>query len=253
MVNLSRENFSFDPNVIIGQFIPNIAQLPSDVSLFKEKKNTIHEQLGFEYNFFFVSVCFQVILSENQMKVHLEELSKIRNLDLSATSITAVPPQQTIAQSNQNNSSSNHIIPEKKKRVRDSGGTRNVYDSIKGFNTRSKTAAVVHQNNDIKNNELEPSVTITIQNPMVTPAPIRGTKRKSTERHETARNEKLLKKQQEEVSVDFFSSLFIMLKMFNFLVYFFLFLPTTKLERKQRELKEKEEEELRKVSNSSGL
>lgn len=186
------------------------------------------------------------------MKVHLEELSKIRNLDLSATSITAVPPQQTIAQSNQNNSSSNHIIPEKKKRVRDSGGTRNVYDSIKGFNTRSKTASVVHHN-DIKNNELEPSVTITIQNPMVTPAPIRGTKRKSTERHETARNEKLLKKQQEEVSVDFFSSIFIMLKMFNFLVYFFLFLPTTKLERKQRELKEKEEEELRKVSNSSGL
>ncbi|XP_075590922.1 uncharacterized protein LOC124500623 [Dermatophagoides farinae] len=191
VVNLSRENFSFDPNVIIGQFIPNIAQLPSDV-----------------------------ILSENQMKVHLEELSKIRNLDLSATSITAVPPQQTIAQSNQNNSSSNHIIPEKKKRVRDSGGTRNVYDSIKGFNTRSKTAAVVHQNNDIKNNELEPSVTITIQNPMVTPAPIRGTKRKSTERHETARNEKLLKKQQEE------------------------------LERKQRELKEKEEEELRKIKEN---
>nr|XP_046920711.1 LOW QUALITY PROTEIN: bromodomain adjacent to zinc finger domain protein 2B-like [Dermatophagoides farinae] len=192
VVNLSRENFSFDPNVIIGQFIPNIAQLPSDV-----------------------------ILSENQMKVHLEELSKIRNLDLSATSITAVPPQQTIAQSNQNYSSSNHIIPEKKKRVRDSGGTRNVYDSIKGFNTRSKTAAVVHhQNNDIKNNELEPSVTITIQNPMVTPAPIRGTKRKSTERHETARNEKLLKKQQEE------------------------------LERKQRELKEKEEEELRKIKEN---
>ena len=33
MINLNRENFSFDPNIIIGQFIPNIAQLPSDVSL----------------------------------------------------------------------------------------------------------------------------------------------------------------------------------------------------------------------------
>ncbi|OTF81348.1 toutatis-like protein, partial [Euroglyphus maynei] len=131
---------------------------------------------------------------ENQMKVHLEELSKIRNLDLSATSITAVPPQQQIGQSNQN---SNHAIPEKKKRVRDSGGTRNVYDSIKGFNTRSKTAAG-HHHNDLKNHELEPSVTITIQNPTITPAPIRGTKRKSSERHEMARNEKLLKKQQEE-------------------------------------------------------
>lgn len=56
MVNLSRENFSFDPNVIIGQFIPNIAQLPSDVSL---KKNTIHEQLGFEYNFFLFLFAFR--------------------------------------------------------------------------------------------------------------------------------------------------------------------------------------------------
>lgn len=146
------------------------------------------------------------------MKVHLEELSKIRNLDLSATSITAVPPQQQIGQSNQN---SNHAIPEKKKRVRDSGGTRNVYDSIKGFNTRSKTAAG-HHHNDLKNHELEPSVTITIQNPTITPAPIRGTKRKSSERHEMARNEKLLKKQQEEVSD---VSVFMMVKIFNFLSF----------------------------------
>ncbi|KAH9413836.1 hypothetical protein DERP_009434, partial [Dermatophagoides pteronyssinus] len=196
MINLNRENFSFDPNIIIGQFIPNIAQLPSDV-----------------------------ILSENQMKVHLEELSKIRNLDLSSTSITAVPPSSHHQQSNQINSNHHHqnIAPEKKKRVRDSGGTRNVYDSIKGFNTRSKTSSVhQQQQNDLhnKNHEFEPSVTITIQNPQqITPpaASIRGTKRKSTERHEQARNEKLLKKQQEE------------------------------LERKQRELKEKEEEELRKI------
>mgnify|MGYP006938796693 CR=1 FL=1 len=55
MVNLSRENFSFDPNVIIGQFIPNIAQLPSDVSLFKEKK--IQFMNNWDLNIIFFCFC----------------------------------------------------------------------------------------------------------------------------------------------------------------------------------------------------
>lgn len=124
------------------------------------------------------------------MKLQLEEMSKIRNLDLSS-SITVQPaPQPTMK---------NHSMTEKKKRVRDSGGTRNVYESIKNY---KKSAH--HHNEHHSKNDLQPSVTITIQNPPSTssatpmPAPVRGAKRKSTEKHEAAKSEKLLKKQAEE-------------------------------------------------------
>lgn len=107
------------------------------------------------------------------MKVQLEEINKFRTMCLPSYS-------------NQNNSA-----PEKKKRVRDSGGTRNVYDQIKNF----KSTSLANKSSDNKN-DTEPSITITIQSPPTG----RGTKRKSSEHHrpESTRNEKLLKKLEEE-------------------------------------------------------
>lgn len=110
----------------------------------------------------------QVVLSESQLKLQLEEISKIRNLDLTV-------------QPSASNSMSNNHVPEKKKRVRDSGGTRNVYDSIRNQKVYRTSS-----------NECEPSVTITIQNA----APIRGVKRKSIEKRDV-KQQKALKKQQE--------------------------------------------------------
>ncbi|KPM11598.1 toutatis-like protein [Sarcoptes scabiei] len=138
--NLTKDNFSFDPNIIVGQFIQNIVQLGTEV-----------------------------VLSESQLKLQLEEISKIRNLDLTV-------------QPSASNSMSNNHVPEKKKRVRDSGGTRNVYDSIRNQKVYRTSS-----------NECEPSVTITIQNA----APIRGVKRKSIEKRDV-KQQKALKKQQEE-------------------------------------------------------
>lgn len=117
-------------------------------------------------------------LTENQVKVQLEEINKIRNFCIPSISV-----QQN-----------NNVTPEKKKRVRDSGGTRNVYDQIKNF--KSSTSGKSSESNHSKN-ELEPSITITVQNQSIG----RGTKRKSSEpsKQELIRNEKI--KKNEEVCI----------------------------------------------------
>lgn len=87
----------------------------------------------------------------------------------------------------------NHLLPEKKRRVRDSGGSRNVYDGIKNFKG--------HKNlfdGNLSKNDFEPSITITtVQGSQ------RGTKRKNHEQSkaELLRAEKMMKKQEEVSSV----------------------------------------------------
>lgn len=128
------------------------------------------------------------------MKAQLEEIRQ-RNFSMPSSS----------------NSQSNNVPPEKKRRVRDSSGSRNVYDSVKNFKSpvQNKTAF----DGISGRNDFEPSITITLQNAQSQ----RGSKRKNLEqgKAELLRVEKMMKKQEEE--------------------------------RIQRELKEKQEEE-RKVS-----
>lgn len=129
------------------------------------------------------------------MKAQLEEIRQ-RNFSMPSSS----------------NSQSNNVPPEKKRRVRDSSGSRNVYDSVKNFKSpvqQNKTAF----DGISGRNDFEPSITITLQNAQSQ----RGSKRKSLEQNKAdlLRVEKMMKKQEEE--------------------------------RIQRELKEKQDEE-RKVS-----
>lgn len=129
------------------------------------------------------------------MKAQLEEIRQ-RNFSMPSSS----------------NSQSNNVPPEKKRRVRDSSGSRNVYDSVKNFKSpvqQNKTAF----DGISGRNDFEPSITITLQNAQSQ----KGFKRKSLEQNKAdlLRVEKMMKKQEEE--------------------------------RIQRELKEKQDEE-RKVS-----
>ena len=80
-------------------------------------------------------------------------------------------------------------MPEKKRRVRDSTGSRNIYDSIKNFKSSLNS-----NKNIFQGNEFEPSITITVQNNSS-----RGSKRKSLDQSKAdiLKNEKLLKKQEE--------------------------------------------------------
>lgn len=85
-----------------------------------------------------------MVLDENQVKLQLEEINKIRNTF----------PLNNQATSSLLNGNTHSSFPEKRRRVRDSGGNaRNIYDSVKGFK------------NDMSHMvDLEPSVTITLQN-----------------------------------------------------------------------------------------
>ncbi|KAI2810366.1 hypothetical protein BLOT_001527 [Blomia tropicalis] len=153
ITSMTRDNFSFDTNNIVGQFIETIQ--------------------GSE-----------MLLNENQMKAQLEELNKIRNFGLPSTSSSSATSSSS---SNQNN-----MYPEKKRRVRDSGSTRNIYDNLKMFQ-QQKPIQQQQQSKNIQPHE--PSITITLQNQS------KGSKRKTLfdqNRAEMIRAEKLLKKQEEE-------------------------------------------------------
>ena len=147
------------------------------------------------------------------MKTHLEDIR-----------------QHNFGMASSSNSQSNHVLPEKKRRVRDSSGSRNVYDSVKNFKSPVQHKTAFDGLSD--RNDFEPQITITPQNAQSQ----RGSKRKSVEQSKAELLQiERMKKKQEEV--------FLLLN----LVFFFLNFNFSLQERIQRELKEKQEEE-RKVS-----